>query len=96
MGQITSLIEAVVRLDTLDEEKTNHASEPWTGNSKVILALEPSSGGLPKGVEDLGLKYFLGVTVAKEFLEGWMSNQGKVPVTAERTARLIEYAITDA
>ena len=93
---MTSLIETVAELDALDDESTIYASEPWTENSKVIVALEPQSGGLPKSVEELGLKYFLEVFVAKEFLEGWISELGRTPNTAEQTARLIQYVINDA
>jgi hypothetical protein len=93
---MTSLIEIIDELDAHNDEGTIYASEPWTENSKVIVAAEPRSGDLPKSVEDLGLKYFLEVSVAKEFLEGWISNLGRVPSTAEKTQRLIQYAINDA
>lgn len=89
MGQMKSLIEAVDGLDMLDEDSTIYASAPWTENSEVIVAPEPQSGGLSKRAEDLGFSYFLEVSVAREFLKGWISNLGRIPNATEKAARLI-------
>lgn len=90
------LIEAVRDLDSLDEERTIYAAEPWTENSKVVVAPEPESGGLPAEAEKHGLKYFLEVFIARDFLDGWKANLSKKPTLQEQCARLIQYAITDA
>jgi hypothetical protein len=90
------LIEAIRNLDALDEESTIYASEPWTENSEAIVARESESGGLPNDAEKLGLKYFLEVFIARDFLEGWMSNLDAQPTLQQKCARLIKYAVTDA
>lgn len=90
------LIEVIQNLDSLDGESTIYAAEPWTENSEAIVAREPESGGLPTEAEKLGLKYFLEVFIARDFLEGWMSNLDAQPTLQEKCARLIKYSMTDA
>jgi RHS repeat-associated protein len=96
LGAMMKLIEAIRSLDALDEESTMYAAEPWTENSEAIVAREPESGGLPADAEKLGPKYFLEVFIARDFLEGWMSNLDAQPTLQQKRARLIKYAITDA
>jgi len=91
-----TLLELVSALDSLDEESTIYASEPWAEDSKVFVAPEPDSGGLPAGAQELGLKYFLEVFIARQFLEDWAGNLGAEPTPPEKCARLIQYAINDA
>ena len=67
-----TLLEAVRDLDSLDEGSTIYAAEPWAEGSQAIVASEPDAGGLPAEAQKLGLKYFLEVFVAREFLEGWV------------------------
>jgi hypothetical protein len=47
MGKTMTLLEAVRDLDSLDEEGTIYAAEPWTADSRVVIAREPDIGGLP-------------------------------------------------
>lgn len=96
MGEIMSLLQTIQELDSLNQESTIYASQPWTADSKVIVAMEPESGGIPEDAAELGLEYFLEVSVAQEVLEGWIANLGRVPGTVEKTARLIQYATNDA
>ena len=96
MGTIMSLGEAVSQLDSLDNESTIYAAEPWTENSKAIVEREPESGGLPRIAQNLGLKYFLEVFVARDFLDGWIANLETEPGDAEKSDRLIQFAINDA
>lgn len=91
-----TLIEVIENLGTLDEESTIYAGEPWTEISTVIVAQEPSDGGLPQDAEMLGLKYFLEVSIARDFLEDWVSSLETEPSLSEKCARLIQYAIKDA
>lgn len=91
-----TLVEAIHQLDSLDQESTIYAAEPWTEHSLVIVENEPELGGLPKNAEDLGFQYFIEVFIAKEFLDGWVGSLEKVPTPSEKTARLIQYAINDA
>ena len=96
MGQKMKLIELIRDLDALDEQCTIYASQPWTETSEAIAAHEPEAGGTPNEAERLGLKYFLEVFIAREFIEGWMANYDTQPTLRQKCARLIEYATNDA
>ncbi len=96
MWQLMTLIEVVKNLSDLDESDTIYVAEPWTENSKAIVAPEPASGGLPTEAAALGLKYFLEVSVAREFLEGWTGALGAEPTVRAKVERLAQYAINDA
>jgi len=93
---MTTLLELIQDLDSLDEGSTIYAREPWTAQSQVVVAPEPDSGGLPPEAQKHGLKYFLEVSLAREFLEDWVTNLHREPTLEEKCARLIEYAVTDA
>jgi hypothetical protein len=90
------LIEAISKLASLDEADTSYASEPWAPDSEVVLAEQPESGGLPDEAKRHGLKYFLEVFIAREVLEGWLTNLDNEPTLEDTCARIIEYAINDA
>ena len=90
------LLEAVLDLETLDEESTIYAAEPWAEGSTVVIEREPANGGLPEEATKLGLKYFLEVFIARDFLEDWTANLGDEPSLSEKCKRLIYYAINDA
>src|SRR5258708_3324507 len=96
MGQAVTLFEAIKNLSDLDENDTIYVAEPWTENSKAIVAPEPVSGGLPAEAAGLGLKYFLEVSVAREVLEGWTGVLGAEPNLRAKVERLTRYAIDDA
>jgi hypothetical protein len=83
-------------LNDLDEKDTIFVAEPWAENSKAIVAPELASGGLPARAAGLGLKYFLEVSVAREFLEDWTDTLGTEPSLQAKVRRLIQYAINDA
>lgn len=80
----------VADLAALDEAATIYASEPWTPDSKAIVAQEPASGGLPEEAKVSGLKYFIEVAIGRDFLEGWASNLDHAPSAEETCDRLIE------
>ncbi len=90
------LIELIRDLESLDEEDTIYAAEPWNDDSEAIVAREPDAGGLPPEAERKGLKYFLEVFVARDFAADWSSELGARPSVQQKCARLIEYAATDA
>jgi len=91
-----TLFEAIRDLDSLPEENTIYASEPWTADSQAIIAYEPDTGGLPVEAQELGLEYFLEVFIAREFLEGWIRSLDAEPTLQQKCERLIQYAINDA
>ena len=88
-----TLKEITRSLNLLDEEDTIYAAEPWHENSDALVAREPQEGGLPAAAAEQGLKYFLEVAIAQDFLRGWKSNLGAEPALEQQTVR---YALTDA
>ena len=96
MGEVTRLGDAIRQLASLDQDATIYAAEPWSDESTAIVAIEPDSGGVPENAAMRGLKYFLEVAVARDFLEGWESTLDSTPTELERCDRLIRYAIDDA
>ena len=49
------------------------------------MAHEPEAGGAPAEAKRLGLKYFLEVFIAREFIEGWIA---KLRHTADLTTEV--------
>ncbi|MEI6786201.1 MAG: hypothetical protein WCQ21_35415 [Verrucomicrobiota bacterium] len=90
------LIEIIRNLDTIDTGQTIYAAEPWTPSSEAIPVREPEAGNLPAEAQRLGLRYFLEVSVARDFLDGWVSNLGAHSTDEQKCARLIQYAVNDA
>ena len=90
------LIEAVHQLETLDDESTIYAAEPWNEGSEVIVEQETESGALPSEAHRLRLKYFLEVLIARDFLDGWLSTLETEPTIQQKCTRLIQYAVNDA
>lgn len=90
------LIDVVAAMESLDRDLTIYASEPWGGDSDASLEFEPEDGELPPEAVAQGMKYFLEVFVAQEFLYGWMKSQTKTASYEERCERLIRHAIHDA
>jgi hypothetical protein len=89
-----TLLEAVQSLDSLDGNGTIYAAEPWTARSEAIVTEEPEAGGVPVAVQERGMKYFLEVFIAREVLEDWVPDTAST--LADKCARLIQYATTDA
>jgi len=96
MGPMTTLLDLVKNLESLDEDSTIYASEPWTCESPAVVAVEPASGGVHAAASKQVLKYFLEVSIARDFLRGWESSLDKVPSDRQRCERLIRYAEDDA
>ena len=96
MGTVSRLGEAIRQLSSLDQDATIYAAQPWIGESSAIVAIEGESGQIPEEAERRSLKYFLEVSVARDFLEGWESTLDATPTEQERCDRLIRYAIDDA
>jgi hypothetical protein len=91
-----ALMEVVENLATFDEAATIYAAAPWARDSKALIADEPESGGLPEQAKALGMRYFIEVTIARDFLEGWASSLDHAPSVEESCDRLIQYAVNDA
>jgi|RhiMethySRZTD1v2_1073278.scaffolds.fasta_scaffold426396_3 hypothetical protein len=90
------LKDAILNLESLDQDGTIFATEPWTENSLVVIEREPETGLTATQAVKRGLKYFLEVSIAQEFLQGWKESLGAEPSLKQQCARLIQYAKTDA
>ncbi len=95
MGPIKTLNDIVAELVVLDEQATIFAAQPWTSESRAIVTCEPPVGGVPQEAKASGLDYFIEVSIAREFLEGWASTLDHAPSAQESCDRLIRYAVTD-
>lgn len=95
-GKQMTLFEAVEGLDSLDDDSTIYAAEPWTGTSHAITLSEPNERVRAQQAAKLGLRYFLEVSIAREFLDGWATNFAQPPSPQEKCLRLIKYATNDA
>jgi len=96
MGQVMTLADVLGSFESFEAEDTIYAAEPWSKGSKAVVAHEPKTGGVPQEVQAQGMKYFLEVFVARDFLEDWKRTLDKEPTRDEVCARLIHYAIHDA
>jgi hypothetical protein len=90
------LADIVARLAEFDSNDTIYASEPWTERSDAIVASEPALGGLPTDAARAGMKYFLEINIAREFVEDWINSLRERPSSLAISQRLIQYAIHDA
>jgi len=94
-----TLFEAIRDLDSLDEESTIYAAEPWTADSQAIVMPQPDDGRLPDEARKLGFEYFLEVWIAREVLQDWVEwveSLNAKPTLQMKCARVIEYAVNDA
>ena len=94
MGKMT-LLEVVQTLHQFNEDDTIYAVEPWACESAALVAEEPEEGGLPPRAKELGMSYFIEISFAIDFLEGWLSHQTEPMSGRAKCERLIEYAIHD-
>ena len=88
------LIEAVRQLPKLDEDLTIYARHPWVSSTDVHLAVEGTDE--EKKAKAEGLRYFIEVSIARDFLDDWRATQKMRPSDEQSCARLIEYATNDA
>ena len=93
---MSTLGELLDALDSLDDDLTIYAHEPWRSDSEAVAAREPADGGLPVDAREKKLSYFLEVSIAKEVLEDWLASQEEPAAPAARVDRLIHYATYDA
>ena len=90
-----ALIKIIQELEDFDNESTIYAANPWTENSKALVLSEPESGELPPEAKKLDLKYFLEISIARNFLEDWTANLNTQPTIQQKFARLLQYATQD-
>lgn len=91
-----TLLQIVEGLDSFDKASTIYAAEPWVENSKTMVLPEPETRGLPLEAKKLGLKYFLEVFIAEDFIKEWAENLDVAPTSLQKCSRLIQYATNDS
>jgi hypothetical protein len=96
MGQVVKLLEVIENIEKFNLADTIYASEPWTEDSDSIVANEPPGGRPPLEAVNAGLKYFLEVSIAKDFIEDWSRTVSGTPNSSSICKRVIQYAINDA
>ena len=96
MGQVIRLGDVIERLSEFDGDDTIYALEPWTEESEATVAREPDIGGLPLEASHAGMKYFLEISIARDFVEDWLASLDGQPTPSAVCQRVIEYAIDDA
>jgi len=90
------LRDVIDRLSEFSTEDTIYAVEPWAEQSEAIVAREPDTGGLPSQASKTGMKYFLEISIAQEFIEDWFASLDEQPAPSTVCQRLIDYASNDA
>ena len=90
------LLEVIQELDTFDNQGTIYAAKPWTENPEAMVMQESESGAPPSEAEKLGLKYFLEISIAHDFIQDWMASLDVEPSSLQKCLRLIQYAVNDA
>jgi hypothetical protein len=63
-GKQMTLFEAVEGLNSLDDDSTIYAAEPWTETSHAITLSEPDERVRAQQAAKFGLRYFLEVSIA--------------------------------
>jgi hypothetical protein len=96
MGQAMTLLDVIANLAHFDEVDTIYLEQPWNRGATAVVAREPDSGRVPDEAADLGLDYFLEVSIAREILEDWASSRQSSPSLEAKCDRIIQYAINDA
>jgi hypothetical protein len=91
-----TLIKLIQRLEAIDNKSTIYAAKPWTENSRALVLSEPESEELPPGAKKLGLKYFLGISIARDFPEDLAANLNTELTIQQKFARLLQHPIQDA
>lgn len=96
MAPMAKLIDLVSKLETLDQQATIYAAEPWNFQSEAFVTVETLEGNPSNAVNEQRLKYFIEVSIAREFLADWESRLSTATTDRDRCNRLIQYAISDA
>jgi hypothetical protein len=92
--KMMTLIDAVRQIGALDGDLAIYAQHPWNPNSDARLAIEGSEEEAK--AKAAGLRYFIEVFIARDFLEDWRASIKKPVSDVECCERLVEYATNDA
>lgn len=88
------LVDVVRQLQKWDAESTIYARPPWSPATEAQLAVQGSDD--EKRANAQGLRYFMEVSIARDFLDDWRTTQELRPSDTQACERLIEYATNDA
>jgi hypothetical protein len=86
--------EAVASLESLDSDATIYAAEPWTPDSRAMVACEGTSEAV--AAVSGGMRYLREVRIAVDAVEVWSAwRAGRIPSADERCEAVIHYAVND-
>lgn len=91
--QTTTLLDMARNLLALDSELTIYAVEPWTPASAAMLAEQEDDQGRSAAAAREGMRYFIEVFIAQDFLEQWIKEQK--PSVDEICKNLIHCALDE-
>lgn len=91
------LEDVISNLDKLDDELVIFLHDKIDIDSDVSLFDNKIAGGRTKFIKDeIEYHYLIEVSIAKEVVEGWVTNIGRRPTDKEIAQRVFEYGIYDA
>ena len=81
-------------ISTMVFDMRYHSRPASRGSSVIvrtdaIVALEPERGGVPPEAAEVGMKYFLEVSIARDFVEDWIAALDEKPSSSAICKRLI-------
>jgi hypothetical protein len=89
-----TLLDVIKDLDSFDSEHVICAGRPWSIDSEAVVG--PGADRIDEMVARYGKDYFLEVDIAREAVEGWLSNVTTKPSPEELCEVVIHYAQYDA
>jgi hypothetical protein len=88
------LLDVIRDLGHFNHEDVIFAHVPWHRDSTAMVLNDQDGEGLPEEAAQLGLEYFLEISITREFLEAWTN--GFECSLEEQCDRIIYYATYDA
>jgi hypothetical protein len=83
------------QLELLGENLVIYVADGVPIDECTSAATQPLiSGG--RSVPPLGMKYLLGVAIARDVIKAWVEQRGRQPSTREKCHAVVYYAIHDA
>lgn len=95
MGQVTKIRDVVKNLKSYSDEMIIFAQEPWNYDSAAVVIKDSEAEMTPNAATELGAKYLLEVSIAREFLDGALAHTTERTID-EQCEMLIHYAIYDS
>lgn len=91
-----TLHELIKNINEVDEELIIFQKDELDINAEIVLLNNEDGANGVVVLDGEKYLYLLEVSIAKEFIEGWMSDLPAKPTDEEITQRVWEFAINDA